>query len=74
MTARRISRAELIAEFLRINGSGRPEEQVEIPAIRRKLARSRRAFVREQGRRKPARPQLDPNFIDHKRRQANDLD
>ncbi|WP_020201891.1 hypothetical protein ACKI2N_001850 [Cupriavidus sp. 30B13] len=74
MTARRISRAELIEEFHRVRGSGRAEEQIEIPAIRKQLARSRRAFLKAQARRKPARPRFDPTVIDHKRRQANDLD
>jgi hypothetical protein len=74
MTARRISKTELIAEFLRVRGSGRPEEQVEIPAIRKKLARSRRAFLKTQARTPRPRPRFDPTVIDHKRRQANDLD
>lgn len=74
MSARRISKAELIAEFLRIRGSGIAEEQVEIPAIRRKLARSRRAYLKNQRDRRYARPRFDPAVPDLKRRQANDLD
>lgn len=74
MTARRISKAELIAEFHRVRGSGIAEEQVEIPAIRKKLARSRRAYLKTQRSRQYTRPRFDPAVPDLKRRQANDLD
>ena len=46
MSRMRFSRADLIAEFVRVRGSGRAEEQVDIPAIRRQLARSLRAHRR----------------------------
>ena len=74
MKARRTSKAELIAEFHRIRGSGIAEDQVEIPAIRQKLVRSRRAYLKSQRSQRTPRPRFDPAVPDLKRRQANDLD
>ncbi|ARU23030.1 branched-chain amino acid ABC transporter substrate-binding protein [Ralstonia solanacearum] len=71
MSRARFSRADLIAEFLRVRGSGRAEDQVDIPAIRRQLARSLRAFRRTQ--RTPPRRRIFP-AVDLKKLQANDLD
>ncbi|MGC5885705.1 hypothetical protein [Ralstonia pseudosolanacearum] len=71
MSRARLSRADLIAEFHRVRGSGRAEDQVDIPAIRRQLARSLRAFRRTQ--RKAPRPRFFP-AVDLKKLQANDLD
>lgn len=60
----------LMAEFVRIGGSGRPEDAIRIPHMRLKLL----ASLREQLRNKPRpRPRPFPT-IDLKRRQANDLD
>ena len=72
MSRARFSRADLIAEFHRQRGSGRAEEQVDIPTIRRQLARSLRAFRRAQHRAAP-RPRFFP-AVDLKKLQANDLD
>ncbi len=71
MSRVRFSRADLIAEFVRVRGSGRAEEQVDIPAIRRQLARSLRAHRRAH--RKAPRPRFFP-AVDLKKLQANDLD
>ncbi|MBB6581636.1 hypothetical protein [Ralstonia solanacearum] len=71
MSRPRLTRAELIAEFHRVGGSGRPEEQIGIPAIRRQLARSRRAHLKS--RRAPPRARSSPT-VDLKKLQANDLD
>lgn len=71
MSRARFSRADLIAEFHRQRGSGRAEEQVDIPAIRRQLARSLRAFRRTQHR--APRTRFFP-AVDLKKLQANDLD
>ena len=71
MSRVRFSRADLIAEFVRVRGSGRAEEQVDIPAIRRQLARSLRAHRRAH--RKDPRPRFSP-AVDLKKLQANDLD
>ncbi|MGE8366015.1 MAG: hypothetical protein ACN6OP_04500 [Pseudomonadales bacterium] len=74
MKRRRFSDAELIAEFVRIQGSGIPQDELGKDTIRRKVIRSLRAHLSTQARRIPARPRFDPTVIDHKRRQANDLD
>ncbi|MCO5412872.1 hypothetical protein [Ralstonia mojiangensis] len=71
MSRVRFSRADLIAEFVRVQGSGRAEEQVGIPAIRRQLARSLRAHRRAHH--KAPRPRFPP-AVDLKKLQANDLD
>ncbi|CAJ0740869.1 hypothetical protein [Ralstonia mannitolilytica] len=71
MSRARFTRADLIAEFHRVRGSGRAEEQVDIPAIRRQLARSLRAFRRAQH--KAPRPRFFP-AVDLKKLQANDHD
>lgn len=71
MSRAHFSRADLIAEFVRLRGSGRAEEQVDIPAIRRQLARSLRAHRRTH--RKSPRPRFSP-AVDLKKLQANDLD
>ncbi|MCP1173006.1 hypothetical protein [Ralstonia chuxiongensis] len=71
MSRARFSRADLIAEFHRVRGSGRAEDQVDIPAIRRQLARSLRAHRRAH--RKAPRPRFFP-AVDLKKLQANDLD
>lgn len=71
MSRARFSRADLIAEFIRVRGSGRPEEQVDIPTIRRQLTRSLRAYRRTQ--RDAPRRRYSP-AVDLKKLQANDLD
>ncbi|WP_055325028.1 hypothetical protein [Ralstonia solanacearum] len=71
MTRRRFTRAELIAEFLRLRGSGRAEEQVGIPVVRRQLARSLRAHRKTL--RTPPRARFNP-AVDLKKLQANDID
>ncbi len=71
MSRARFSRADLIAEFHRVRGSGRAEDQVDIPAIRRQLARSLRAHRKAQH--KTPRPRFFP-AVDLKKLQANDLD
>jgi len=66
------SREALMAEFIRIGGSGRPEDAIRIPQMRLKLIASIKARLnaqRTQRRRPAARP-----VIDIKRLQANDLD
>ncbi|BCN09664.1 hypothetical protein RPSD_15490 [Ralstonia solanacearum] len=71
MARQRFTRAELIAEFLRVRGSGRAEEQVGIPAVRRQLARSRRAYLKTQR----ATPRASfSTSVDLKKLQANDID
>lgn len=71
MSRARFSRADLIAEFQRLRGSGRAEEQVDIPTIRRQLARSLRAFRKTQRAAPRAR---FSHAVDLKKLQANDLD
>ncbi|QYY30330.1 hypothetical protein K2O51_23460 [Cupriavidus pinatubonensis] len=74
MTRRPFSQAALVAEFLRIQGSGIAEEEVMKPAIRKALIRLIAARLNAQRR---ATRQLDRqrrSAIDVKRLQANDLD
>lgn len=73
MKRQRFTREDLIAEFLRVGGSGRAEEQVDIPGIRRHLARSLRNRLRDQRRAQRAAPQRKFS-VDLKKLQANDLD
>ncbi|MFC4435998.1 hypothetical protein [Cupriavidus respiraculi] len=61
-----------MAEFLRLKGSGRPEDAIRTPQMRLQLVASIEA--RLKGKRKTPAKLRDPNVIDHKRRQANDLD
>lgn len=74
MKRRRFSEAELVAEFVRIQGSGIPQNELGKDKIRRQVIRSLRAHLGALARRIPARPRFDPTVIDHKRRQANDID
>ncbi|WP_405126742.1 hypothetical protein [Ralstonia pseudosolanacearum] len=71
MARQRFTRAELIAEFLRLRGSGRAEEQVGIPTVRRQLARSLRAHRKTL--RTPPRARFNL-AVDLKKLQANDID
>ncbi len=71
MARQRFTRAELIAEFLRVRGSGRADEQVCIPAVRRQLVRSRRAYLKTQ--RATPRARISTT-VDLKKLQANDID
>jgi len=71
MRPRPFSNEALIAEFIRIKGTGRAEDAIRIPHIRLQLIDS----IREQLRRKsPPRRRHTVPTIDLKRRQANDLD
>lgn len=72
---KRFTRTELLAEFSRVGGSGRAEEQVDIPFIRRQLARSLRGHLRAQRRGRSMAGQRDRSTaVDLKKLQANDLD
>jgi len=61
-----------MAEFVRIKGSGRPEEAIRHKKTRLELIASIKARL-QTARKASPRPH-DPSVIDHKRRQANDLD
>lgn len=74
MTRHRFTKADLVAEFHRVRGSGIAEHEVERRSVAKALRRSLRAYLKSQARRPPARPRFDPAVPDHKRRQANDLD
>lgn len=72
MSRRPFSHVALVAEFLRIQGSGIAEEEVRKPAIRKALIRliaSRLKAQRAAARQRERRP-----AVDLKRLQANDLD
>lgn len=60
----------LMAEFIRLKGSGRPEDAIRTAHIRLQLIDS----IRRRLRAKPAPRRRQVPSIDIKRRQANDLD
>jgi hypothetical protein len=64
------SNEALMAEFVRINGSGRPEDAIRTTQIRLQLIDS----IRRRLRAKPAPRRRTVPAIDLKRRQANDID
>ncbi|KAI3597684.1 hypothetical protein D8I24_6500 [Cupriavidus necator H850] len=72
MSRRPFSHASLVAEFLRIQGSGIAEEEVRKPPIRKALIRLIAARLKAQ--RVAARQRERRPAIDLKRLQANDLD
>lgn len=74
MSRRPFSHAALVAEFLRIQGSGIAEEEVKKPAIRKALIRTIAARLNAQRRALRQRDRQDRPAIDLKRLQANDLD
>ncbi|QBY56133.1 hypothetical protein [Cupriavidus oxalaticus] len=61
-----------MAEFIRIGGSGRPEDAVCTPHIRLQLIASVKARLAAKRAKRP-RPATSP-AVDIKRLQANDLD
>lgn len=66
------SKEALIAEFIRIGGSGRPEDAIRTPHIRLQLIASIKARLAAKRSQRP-RPAARP-AVDIKRLQANDLD
>lgn len=74
MSRRPFSHAALVAEFLRVQGSGIAEEEVKKPAIRKALIRAIAARLNAQRRATRQRDRQPRPAIDLKRLQANDLD
>lgn len=74
MSRRPFSNAALVAEFLRIRGSGIAEEEVKKPAIRKALIRLIAARLNAQRRATRKSDRHSHPTIDLKRLQANDLD
>lgn len=74
MTRRPFSHAALVAEFLRIQGSGIAEEEVKKPAIRKALIRMIATRLKAQRNANRQRDRQTRPAIDLKRLQANDLD
>lgn len=74
MTRHPFSHAALVAEFLRIQGSGIAEEEVKKPAIRKALIRLIAARLRAQHIASRQRARHPRPAVDLKRLQANDLD
>jgi len=66
------SRESLMQEFIRIGGSGRPEDAIRIPHIRLQLIASIKVRLAAK-RAQRTRPAANPS-VDIKRLQANDLD
>lgn len=66
--------AQLVEGFRLMNGSG----IAELRLADWRVAQQVRQFLDERRKsqppRQPPRPRFDPSVIDHKRRQANDLD
>ncbi|KWR80331.1 MULTISPECIES: hypothetical protein [Cupriavidus] len=74
MSHRPFSHAALVAEFLRIQGSGIAEEEVKKPAIRKALIRLIAMRLKAQRAANHQRDRQRRPAIDLKRLQANDLD
>lgn len=66
--------ADLVEGFRLMKGSGIAEQELAKRGMEQQVRQFLDAQRANQSRRRPHRPRFDPNLIDHKRRQANDID